>query len=230
LLVIDPTNGDVLKRLPAGPQAHNSIASLDGRFVYLGTETNFWVYRTRDDALVQRFEDVGERGVFPFTIDGRQRYAYICLGNHVGFDVADLRTGKAIHRVMAGDKPIAHRTHGAGLTPDEKELWISDQDGKKLFIFDATQMPPKAAGQVELSVGGHGWVCFSLDGRYAWCHTPDVFAVRTRERVATLKDGEGNLVSGSKFIEVHFRDGKVVAMGDQFAVGRVGTRGGEEFK
>ena len=33
-------------------------------------------------------------------------------------------------------------THGAGLTPDETELWISDQKGKKLFIFDATKMPP----------------------------------------------------------------------------------------
>ena len=38
-LVVNPDNGDVLKRLPAGPAAHNSIASLDGQFAYLGTET-----------------------------------------------------------------------------------------------------------------------------------------------------------------------------------------------
>ena len=36
-------------------------------------------------------------------------------------------------------------------------------------------MPPKEKGQVDLSIGGHGWVNFSLDGHYAWCHTPDVF-------------------------------------------------------
>ncbi len=224
MLVLNPANGEVLNRLPSGPQAHNSIASLDGKFVYLGTETNFWVYRAKDDSLVKRFEGVGERGVFPFTVDSRNRSAYICLGQHVGFDVLDLRKGKMLHRVMAADpgngQPIAHRTHGAGLTPDEKELWISDQDGKKLFIFDATQTPPKQSGHVDLSVGGHGWITFSLDGRHAWCHTPDIIDAKTRKIAATFKDENGQLVSSSKFIEVHFRNGKVVAMGDQFGVGR----------
>ncbi len=220
-LVVNPANGDVLNRLPAGPQAHNSIASLDGQFAYLGTETNFWIFRTKDDSLARRVEGVGESGVFPFTVDSRNRHAYICLGKHVGFDVVELATGKQLHRVFAGEQPISHRTHGAGLTPDETELWISDQDGKKLFVFDATQMPPKAKGHVDLSAGGHGWVTFSLDGRYAWCHTPDVIDARTKKIVATLKDENGQPISGSKFIEVHFRGGKVVNMGDQFGLGRV---------
>jgi hypothetical protein len=219
-MVVDAAKGDVLKWLPAGPQAHNSIASLDGRYVYLGTETNFWIYRTRDDTLVHRFEDVGERGVFPFTVDSRNRHAYVCLGAHVGFDMLDLKSGRVLHRVLASPTPIAHRTHGAALTPDEKELWISDQEGKKLFIFDATRMPPREIGQVELSAGGHGWVCFSLDGRYAWCHTPDVIERKTRRVVATLKDETGMPVNGSKFVEVHIRNGKVVRMGDQFGLGR----------
>jgi hypothetical protein len=224
MLVLNPANGEVMNRLPSGPQAHNSIASLDGKFVYLGTETNFWVYRAKDDSLVRRFEGVGERGVFPFTVDSRNRFAYVCLGQHVGFDVLDLRNGTVPHRVLAvapwTGKPIEHRTHGAGLTPDERELWISDQDGKALWIFDATQSPPQQRAAVNLSVGGHGWITFSLDGRHAWCHTPDVIDVKTRQIVATFKDEKGQLVSGSKFIEVHFRNGKVVAMGDQFGVGR----------
>ena len=225
-LVVNADNGDILKRLPAGVQAHNSIASLDGQFAYLGTETNFWVFRTSDDSLVRNVKGVGESGVFPFTVDSRNRYAYTCLGKHVGFDVVDLRSGKALHRIFAGAEPIPNRTHGAGMTPDEKELWISDQKGQKLFIFDIRQMPPKPAGHVELSAGGHGWVTFSLDGRYAWCHTPDVFDVRTRKLVATLKDERGNRISGSKFIEVHFRDGKVVNMGDQFGLGRMHAQAG----
>ena len=111
-------------------------------------------------------------------------------------------------------------THGAGLTPDETELWISDQKGKKLFIFDATQMPPTPKGHVEVSTGGHGWVCFSLDGKYAWCHAPDVFDVKTKKRVAVLKDEHGKPVQSSKFIEVHLVDGKVVRMGNEFGLGR----------
>ena len=136
--------------------------------------------------------------------------------------MADLTSGKVIHRVFAGDGTLARRTHGAGLTPDEKELWISDQDGKRLYIFDAAQMPPKESGHVDLTIAGHGWITFSLDGRYAWCHTPDVIDVKTRKIVATLKDGEGKAVCGSKFFEAVFRDGKVTAVGDQFGVGRAG--------
>jgi hypothetical protein len=81
-------------------------------------------------------------------------------------------------------------------------------------------MPPEPRGHVELSDGGHGWVCFSLDGRYAWCHTPDVFDVKSKRLVATLRDEKGKPVSGSKFIEVHFREGKVVEMGNEFGLGR----------
>jgi hypothetical protein len=146
--------------------------------------------------------------------------AYVCLGQHVGFDVVDLAAGKPIHRVLAGETPIAHRAHGAALTPDESELWISDQVGKKLFIFDATQMPPVAKGHVDLSTGGHGWVNFSMDGTYAWSHSPDIFDARTKKQVATLRDENGKPFGSSKLIEVQFRGGKVARVGSEFGLGR----------
>ncbi len=220
LLIVNAENGELLERITVGPQAHNSIVSLDGRRVYLGTRTMLTIFDTSTDRLIRRIEDVGESGVFPYTMDSRNRIAYVCLGKHVGFDVVNLETGKVLHRVFAGAQRIPHRTHGAALTPDETELWISDQEGRKLFIFDATKMPPEPTGHVDLSQGGHGWVAFSLDGQYAWSHTPDVFDAKTKKLVATLKDENGTPVSSSKFIEVHFRDGKVVEMGNEFGLGR----------
>lgn len=219
-LVIDAATGALLRQLPAGPGAHNSITSLDGTLALLGTDTTLSLFRTSDDTLLRKITPVGEAGVFPFTLDSRNRFAFVCLGRHVGFDVVDLQAGTVPHRVLAGDAPIPHRTHGAALTPDESELWISDQVGKKLFIFDATQMPPVAKGSLDLSTGGHGWVCFSLDGHYAWCHTPDVFDARTKKPIATLRDEHGTPVSSSKFIEIHLRDGKVTATGKEFGIGR----------
>jgi len=82
------------------------------------------------------------------------------------------------------------------------------QDGKKLFIFDSTYVPLKRSGHVDLSAGGHGWITFSRDGKYAWCHTPDVIDVRSRKVVATLKDDKDAPVSGSKFLEIDFQDGQ----------------------
>jgi hypothetical protein len=219
-LVVNPDNGELIKRIVVGPQAHNSIATLDGKFVLLGTQARLTVFRAEDDSIVHNVAGVGEAEVSPFTVDSRNRFAYVCLYKHIGFDIVDLQTGKATHRVMAGPEPITRRTHGIGFTPDEKELWISDQAGKQLVTFDATQMPPKETGRIGLSQAGHGWVTFSLDGRYAWCHTPDVIDAHTRKIVATLKDETGAPVCGSKFFEIHFRNGKVVAVGNEFGLGR----------
>ncbi len=220
LLVVSAESGEVLKRIPVGLQAHNSIVSLDGKFVYLGTETNLTIFRSSDDGVVRSVKGVGEFGVFPFTIDSLNRFAYVCLGKHVGFDVVNLETGEVPHRVLAADAPIPHRTHGAGLTPDEKELWISDQEGKKLFLFDATRMPPKPIGEIGLSMGGHGWICFSLDGRFAWSHTPDIIDAYAKKVIGTFKDESGKPVCSSKFVEVNFRDGQVVRVGNEFGLGR----------
>lgn len=220
-LVIDAKTGKLIKQISVGKAPHNSIASPDGTRVYLGTSTKLSIIDPKTDTVLKEIPDVGESGVFPYTIESKQKFAFVCLGKHVGFDVVDLEQGKAIHRVMANaDAPIAHRTHGAGLTPDERELWISDQDGKKLFYFDATQMPPKEMGHVDLSVGGHGWVNFSLDGQYAWCHTPDVFDAKTKKQIATLKDENGKVFGSSKLIEVHIKNGKVVQMSSEFGIGR----------
>lgn len=220
LLVINAEDGTLKKRIPVGPMAHNSLTSVDGKRFFLGTQIRLTIFDAKDASVLHTVEPVGETGVFPFTVDHANKYAYVCLGGHVGFDVVDVAAGKVLHRVMAGPEPIAHRTHGAALTPDERELWISDQEGRKLFVFDATAMPPKQVASVPLSTGGHGWVNFSLDGKYAYCHTPEVFDAKTRQRVAELKDDNGKPVSSSKFIEVHLKDGKVTGMGSEFGLGR----------
>jgi hypothetical protein len=220
LLVLNAENGDIIKRITVGPGAHNSIVSLDGRFLYLGTRTALTVFDTRDERVIHDKIETGESSIFPYTIDSRNRYAYVSLGTHIGFDVVDLEKGKHLYRVYAGPELIHARTHGAGLTPDESELWISDQQGRRLFIFDATKMPPTPKGHVELSQGGHGWVTFSLDGRFAYSHAPEIYETKTKKLVGTFKDENGKPISGSKYIEVHFRDGKVVEVANEFGLGR----------
>ena len=221
--VADPATGDVLKKLPSNVQPHNTIASLDGQWVFGGSETTLRVWRTSDDTEVKSIAPIGGKGVFPFTVNHANSRAFVCLGGHVGVDIADIASGKVLHRIMAVDdagREIPHRTHGCGLTPDETELWLSDQSGTRLYIFDATKMPPVQTGSVDLTTGGHGWITFSLDGHFAWCHTPDVIDVKSRKIVASLRDQSGAPFSSSKFIEVHFKAGKVARVGDQFGLGR----------
>ena len=239
-LVVDAENGEVTKHLPVRSHAHNTVMGLDGQFVYCGSDTTLTVIRTSDDTVVKEITPIGESGVFPFTVNSAGTLAFVCLGKHIGCDIADLTTGKVIDCIFAPngrqdialtspnimDSAIPRRTHGVALTPDEKQLWISDQGGNRLYIFDAAtifhglKLLPVPVGFVDLTIGGHGWVTFSLDGRFAWCHTPDVIDTKTRKIVATFKDENGKPVCSSKFFEAVFRDGKVTAVGDQFGVGR----------
>ncbi len=45
--------------------------------------------------------------------------------------------------------------------------------------------------------------------------------MKTRKKVATLKDEHGKPFASSKFIEVHMEDGKVVKISSEFGLGRV---------
>ena len=222
--MVDAANVKKIDQIAVNTRAHNSIASLDGKYVYLGTEVTLTQFRASDGKVLQTISPVGESGVFPFTVNSANTRAYVCLGKHAGFDVVNLETGKVTDRVYATDpksgQKIRHRTHGAGMNPSETELWISDQKGKKLFIFDITKSPPAPKGHVDLSMGGHGWVTFSLDGAYAYCHTPDVFDAKTKKRVASLKGPNGKPFASSKFIEVQFTDGKVSKISNEFGLGR----------
>src|SRR5207237_9601061 len=114
---------------------------------------------------------IGWSRVFPFTVKSAGSRGYVCLGNMVGFDIADLSSGEVIGRVVAENPtkatPQRRRTHGAGLTPDEKELWISDQADNALYVFDNTVEPPKQMQRIDVHNAQHGWVAFSLDGKYA---------------------------------------------------------------
>lgn len=220
-VVINAEDGKFIKRMTVGQTAHNSIASLDGKYLYLGTKTTLTQFDAKTAKVLQTISPVGERGVFPYTVDSQNKFAYVCLGGHVGFDVVNLETGEVPHRIFAGKEKIKHRTHGAGLTPDESELWISDQDGQKLFYFDVTKHPPTPKGHVDLSIKGHGWVCFSLDGAYAYSHAPDIYDAKTKKKLGDFKDQDGKMFASSKFIEVHFKGDKVVRIGSEFGLGRV---------
>src|SRR5689334_2576577 len=63
LLVLNAENGDKIKRITIGPAAHNSLVSLDGRFLYLGNQTTFTVFDTKDEKIIRQFNDVGERAI-----------------------------------------------------------------------------------------------------------------------------------------------------------------------
>ncbi|MCU1273934.1 MAG: hypothetical protein JWO48_1365, partial [Bryobacterales bacterium] len=203
----------------------NTIYSLDGTRVYLAGLRSplLSVADTRTHTVLKT---IGPFSNFirPFTINGSQTLCFVNLNDLLGFEVGDLRDGRKLYRIeVAGFQkgPVKRHgcpSHGIALTPDEKELWVTDGANNRIHVFDATVMPPKQGTAIKLR-DMPGWITFSIDGRYAYPSTGEVIDTQTKQIVATLQDEHGRQVQSEKLLEVIFEDGKPVRAGNQFGIG-----------
>jgi DNA-binding beta-propeller fold protein YncE len=225
--VLDAMTGDVIKKLIPKSGAHNTIVGLDGKWAYLaGLKSP--VLNISDTGKHEITKTVGpfSNMIRPFTINGSQTLAYVNVNDLLGFEIGDIRTGKMLARVeVTGFEkgPVKRHgcpSHGIGLTPDEKEVWIADGHNQHVHVFDNTVMPPKQIASLPVREQP-GWVTFSIDGKYAYPSTGEVFDVKTKKLITKLADEKGGEVHSEKMMEIDFKGGKPVRTGDQFGLGRV---------
>jgi DNA-binding beta-propeller fold protein YncE len=225
--VVDAATGDLLKVIETKSGAHNTVVSLDGSRMYLGGLKSPWLFVT-DAKTHEVLQKTGPFGgaIRPFVVNARQTRAYVCVNDLLGFEIADLASGKVTERIeVQGYKkgPVKRHgcpSHGVGLTPDETEAWVCDAHNLRLHVFDLTQSPPKQTHSLPLREQP-GWVTFTLDGRFAYPSTGEIFDTKTKKQLTALADETGREVHSEKMIEIDFRDGVPVRNGDQFGVGRV---------
>jgi DNA-binding beta-propeller fold protein YncE len=224
--VIDALTGEPLARIVTGSGAHNTVFGPDGREVYLaGLKSPFLsIADPRTHAVNRRVGPFGNV-IRPFTINGAQTLCFVNVNKLLGFEVGDLRSGRMLHRVeVAGftrgpTKRHGCPSHGIALTPDERELWLTDAANSRIHVFDATVMPPAQVTSIAVR-DQPGWITFGLDGQYAYPSTGDVIDTRTRRVVATLTDEDGRAVQSEKMLEIDVSADGPVAAGDQFGIGR----------
>jgi len=224
--VVDCKTGEVIKKITGFKRSHNTVYGLSGAHVYLDDIGSPWltVADTRTHTIVGR---VGPFGNFvrPFTINGRETRAYVTVDSLLGFEVGDLRTGKKLARVVVegwDTGPVRRHgdpSHGIGLSPDEKEIWLCDGHNMRLHVFSAV-MPYQQLTTIPLQ-DMPGWITFSLDGKTAYPSSGEIIDVKTRKVLLTLRDEFNNSVASEKMVEVDMADGKAVRSGDQFGLGRI---------
>lgn len=225
--VIDAESGKWLAEVITKSGAHNTVVSRDGTRMYLGGLKSplLFVADTSSHKVVQ---EVGpfSGAIRPFTTNGKGTRAYICVNDCLGFEIGDLTTGKKLHRVevQGFERGMVKRhgcpSHGIGLTPDEREVWVVDAANQRLHVFDNTVEPPKQKESIAVREQP-GWITFSLDGKFAYPSTGEVIDTATKKIVTALTDEQGREVHSEKMVEIHFAGGKPAANGDQFGVGRV---------
>ena len=225
--VIDGATGGIMATIRTDSRAHNTICGQSGQAVYLAG-LGSPVLSVADARKHRVVRGVGSFSaeVRPFTVDGAERRAFVCVNRLLGFEIGDIPTGKVTARVaVAGystGKVQRHGcpSHGIGLTPDEKEIWLCDSANRRLHVFDVTVEEPRQVASIALR-DEPGWVTFSLDGKIAYSLTGEVIDVGSKRIVAALKDELGRDVQSEKLLEIDFADGKPLKAGDQFGVGRM---------
>ena len=230
--VIDALSGEIIKRLELKSAAHNTMWGADGKRVYMaGIESPMLgIADPRDHSLLKPAGPFGN-SIRPFTVNASQTLVFVNVNDLLGFEVGDLRTGKRIHRIeVEGFQkgPVKRHkcpSHGIALTPDEKEIWICDSFNQQLHIYDVsgmtTQRPPRKVASISTPREQPGWITFSIDGKFAYPATGEVIDTATRKIVTALVDETGAEVHSEKMMEIQFRGGRPVKVGDQFGIGRV---------
>jgi DNA-binding beta-propeller fold protein YncE len=225
--VIDALSGDLITRIETKSGAHNTVYGADGKRVYMGGLRSPMLL-VADTSTHSIAAQVGPFGgpVRPFTVNGAQTLAYVCVNGLLGFEVGDLRTGKLLHRVeVPGVRqgPVKRHgcpSHGVGLTPDEREVWVVDAFNQQVHFYDNTASPPRYLSSLKVHEEP-GWITFTRAGDFGYPSTGEVVDVRTKQVVARLRDEKGGLVMSEKLLEIGWSGGRPVRNGDQFGVGRV---------
>lgn len=224
--IVDGETGNIIKQIIPQSGAHNTICSLDGTRAYLAGLRSplLTVLDTKSLDVVDKIGPFSA-SIRPFTVNSAKTLCIVNVNECLGFEIGDLKTGKKLHRVevqgVPRGKPKRHGcpSHGVGLTPDEKEIWVCDAFNSALHVFDATVMPPKQGMMIKLREQP-GWVTFSMDGRYGYPSTGEVIDTKTKKILFALKDEQGREVHSEKIVEIIFRNGVPVINGDQFGLGR----------
>jgi hypothetical protein len=224
--VIDGHTGSQIAQVLTNSGAHNTVWGADGTKVYLaGLKSP--LLNVADAATHKVIKQVGPFGsaIRPLTVNASQTIVYVNVNELLGFEVGDLQTGKKLHRVEVQgyqQGPVDRHgcpSHGIGLTPDERELWVCDGHNKVIHIFDNTVMPPKQLRALPVR-DQPGWITFNIDGTHAYPSTGEIFDTKTKKLITALQDEAHHNVGSEKLLELDFDGTRPIRAGDQFGIGR----------
>ena len=220
--VIDATTGRVVGGIVAGRSPHDTVVGASGRHVFLGGASDRYLYEANADRpwkVIGRMGPLmpgGVAGVRPFTIDAHDTLAFTTAARYLGFQISDVATGRVLYMIPVRGFTVPPSfqglpSHGIGLSPDQRYLWLVDQPNRAVHEFDISGLPNKApvlVATVHVSGPSLGWLNLSRDGRYLFAgDTGDVINTRTRTTVAKV----GALVDSRYNVEIDWAGPRVCA-------------------
>ena len=146
----------------------------------------------------------------------RTRLAFTTANRFLGFQISDVATGRVLYTVPVPgfSVPPTFRglpSHGIGLSPDQRYLWLVDKPNRAVHEFDISGLPHRAPvmiATVHVSGPNLGWLDLSRDGRYLFAgDAGNVIDTQTRRTIARL----GALADSRYNIEIDWAGSRVCA-------------------
>jgi YVTN family beta-propeller protein len=186
LEIIDGNTLESKKRIQTHGRLHNTYVTADSKFAIMGsTRTNIFTVVDLQKEEVAWELDL-KKGVRPMTIesnpDGSATRVFIQVSELDGFRIVDFAAKKEVGEVVVPKLPnrpdfIEHRldspSHGIGVAPDQKTLWVTSIPQNAVFVYDLADM--KLKGHVDMptiDIPGRkpistvaNWVTFTPDGK-----------------------------------------------------------------
>jgi len=198
--IVDVAQQKVVKILPIHVP-HNAFDAGSNRYIYVSSMDDHEI-DVIDLAKMDYSAHIPVGGrPRPYVVVPKAHKMYVAVSYLHGFNIVDIPTQRVTRRVAI---PALHPhatlgpyetpdtfTHGLGVTPDGKEVWVTSELDNAMYVYDLRTN--KVTARVPTGTGPN-WVAFSPDGKYvcvsnAGSEDVSIFDVKTRREVARIKTG-----------------------------------------
>jgi len=184
--IVDPKTLELHATILVNGRLHNVYVTRDSKYVITGSIANKVITVIDLDKEQIAWEVKLDKGVRPMTIesnpDGSPKRIFAQLSDLNGFAVVDFAARKEIARITLPKATATFETdpardtspsHGIGVSPDGKTLWVTSIPNNSVFVYSLVEL--KQLGEVALPVlkipgreqisSVPNWVTFTPDGK-----------------------------------------------------------------
>jgi YVTN family beta-propeller protein len=200
--VVDTASMNVTKSITVRGGVHNTYVTPDGRFVIAGSIVGKILTVIDAQTLQPVWDlpfDLGVRPIaFERAADGSTNRMFVQLSGYHGFAVVDFKTHKEVARIKLPDTPSGGSaeggapSHGIGVSPDNKTLWVNSSYANAVYIYSLPDL--KVLGYVKTGKVPD-WITFTPDGAMIYvansgANSVSAIDTKSRKEVARIPVGE----------------------------------------
>jgi YVTN family beta-propeller protein len=200
--VVDTTLLKSIKSVAVKGGVHNTYVTPDGKFVVAGSVVGKILTVIDVQTLQPVWELPFDSGVRPIAFekgaDGSTSRMFVQLSGFHGFAVVNFKTHEVVARIKLPDEPrggtaqAGAPSHGIGVSPDGKTLWVDSSIANAVFVYSLPDL--KVRGYVQTGEVPD-WLTFTPDGTKLYvansgANSVSVIDTTTRKQVALIPVGE----------------------------------------